>query len=728
MLDRLVNIFKKSTPTVQRFAERKFALILEEQENDLHQREAEVKDLTLKNTLLQLEVTQLRSFMNSCTETMDALCNEVQRDFLSLYFLREEKKHLENMKAQMAGVDGFNKVVEFYDNMRNLLQFLEAFAGIKIRDTQNNNNAFLNSASVQELENLQNATDTKSMHDKMQSLVNAIVDLSDEMSGKATVPTLYVRSELDKIMKRVQEIVGDVFKIKDVFKSSLRQKRKLESEVLSMLHSFQEMRRLEREVKEKQSHIAELNKQGQMMKKKTKHHRKHLEQIQLNVEQKKIQSREIQSILERHISSADQRLHSLLNLLPDLNENHTVNRSDTDLTFGDSSDTSRLGTPAITERMATMTPLNKQRVSSLNLEMETLPSNQTPRSTKVTFSSTCANADQGVTLTKLQPQGKVSKAVTPRLKQGLLKQRSNVNTPSLRKGLKTPNDGAKLKSIDPASARTINKSPSSNVNLATKSDTAQNVADKKKSAQDDIDKWVSEQNKSGRTQAIQRKLALYQAQSDKTKEKELEKEETIRNTLAKSDQQMLNLETRKPPPVQQKSESPTAVTPQPLTQPFQTTSDRNVPIPTDINWNTIPPNHQTTIQELGSSRPNSASRSGSHNSSSSASVRSKRSCNSTEDNPVVVKKIVELDTTMEVPPARRPRPSRHGTLIDSDRGMASVATINAESVNLPSASQTQLRQSYSQMFNSHADMSHVKKQENRQPLPTKQIMIRLPSQ
>jgi hypothetical protein len=42
-MENFVSIFKKNTPAVQRFAERKFELILQEQEQDLRQRETEVR-------------------------------------------------------------------------------------------------------------------------------------------------------------------------------------------------------------------------------------------------------------------------------------------------------------------------------------------------------------------------------------------------------------------------------------------------------------------------------------------------------------------------------------------------------------------------------------------------------------------------------------------------------------------------------------------------------------
>ncbi len=56
-LEKFVSIFRRSTPHVQRFAERKFEMLLKEQEEDLQIKEQEVKELDNQNLLLSLEVS-----------------------------------------------------------------------------------------------------------------------------------------------------------------------------------------------------------------------------------------------------------------------------------------------------------------------------------------------------------------------------------------------------------------------------------------------------------------------------------------------------------------------------------------------------------------------------------------------------------------------------------------------------------------------------------------------
>ena len=44
---------------------------------------------------------------------------------------------------------------------------------------------------------------------------------------------------MTQLLHTFEEITQDVFKIRDTFKRTLREKRKLEGEVLSLLHNFQ---------------------------------------------------------------------------------------------------------------------------------------------------------------------------------------------------------------------------------------------------------------------------------------------------------------------------------------------------------------------------------------------------------------------------------------------------------------------------------------------------------
>ena len=93
-----------------------------------------MRELEGKNMMLQLEVSQLRSFLNTCYESSESVAGEVQRELLSASFLREEKKHLENLKFSVQGVQGFEKVVGFYSTMQALLGYLEQHTGHQVKD------------------------------------------------------------------------------------------------------------------------------------------------------------------------------------------------------------------------------------------------------------------------------------------------------------------------------------------------------------------------------------------------------------------------------------------------------------------------------------------------------------------------------------------------------------------------------------------------------------------
>ena len=68
------------------------------------------------------------SNFSSSSQTADSLATEVQRTFVSKTFLREERKHVENMKQNFS-MDGFEKAASFYDNMLSIMEFINQFAG-----------------------------------------------------------------------------------------------------------------------------------------------------------------------------------------------------------------------------------------------------------------------------------------------------------------------------------------------------------------------------------------------------------------------------------------------------------------------------------------------------------------------------------------------------------------------------------------------------------------------
>lgn len=79
LMERYVNIFKRSVPSAQRFIERKFEMILEEQDRELREKESEVNRLDSDNTRMSMELSQLRSFTSCCVDTADRLSCELDK-------------------------------------------------------------------------------------------------------------------------------------------------------------------------------------------------------------------------------------------------------------------------------------------------------------------------------------------------------------------------------------------------------------------------------------------------------------------------------------------------------------------------------------------------------------------------------------------------------------------------------------------------------------------------
>ena len=70
-------------------------------------------------------------FFSSSSQTTESLATEVQRTFVSKSFLREDRKHVEDMKQNFT-MEGFEKASEFCTNMMHIMEFIDKFAGPNI--------------------------------------------------------------------------------------------------------------------------------------------------------------------------------------------------------------------------------------------------------------------------------------------------------------------------------------------------------------------------------------------------------------------------------------------------------------------------------------------------------------------------------------------------------------------------------------------------------------------
>ena len=67
-------------------------------------------------------------FISTSSQITESLATELQRTFVSKTFLREERKHVENMKQNFS-VDGFENAASFYDDMLSIMEYIDRFAG-----------------------------------------------------------------------------------------------------------------------------------------------------------------------------------------------------------------------------------------------------------------------------------------------------------------------------------------------------------------------------------------------------------------------------------------------------------------------------------------------------------------------------------------------------------------------------------------------------------------------
>ena len=74
-------------------------------------KEEELKELQNQNMFLQLEVTQLRSHLNTCYETSENIAQELQNRHVSRVFVREETAHLRNLKQQVNDIQGQHRKI-----------------------------------------------------------------------------------------------------------------------------------------------------------------------------------------------------------------------------------------------------------------------------------------------------------------------------------------------------------------------------------------------------------------------------------------------------------------------------------------------------------------------------------------------------------------------------------------------------------------------------------------
>ena len=320
--DRLMRTYKKSLPNVQRFFETKLEVNLQEQETEFQEKEKEITELEQQTETLEAKINESKQWFGDCVVRTSTLGSELQRTYVLKSALREERKSLENLTEKASSDDKHEELVsKFCDGMHSIIDYIETAEQRREQLEHKLNCGDDDDDDCGQIGKF--GTNGKTITSKVQGVVDLITAVMEKTVGpeaKEIDMEQDIRLELEKTVYRLREIIKDLSYVKRIFLTTLRKKEDLSQETLSLVHNFREIRRLEKEMTEKQGHIQELKTRGQTIKNKSKRHKRYLEQIQEEIGQKEKQLTEVCDHLQKQVSSADQRVHFILSLLPDSGE------------------------------------------------------------------------------------------------------------------------------------------------------------------------------------------------------------------------------------------------------------------------------------------------------------------------------------------------------------------------------------------------------------------------
>lgn len=316
--------FKKSIPNIQRFFETKLEVNLQDQEMEFQEKEKEIDDLQEQVKSLEEDILETKSWFKKAVEMCTNLGNELKRPYISRSMLREERKYLEEFYDKAVETEMHEKLIsDFRDGMHVILDYV-AMAEDRAAQLEHTINC------GEENENNQsNCMGSSGM--TITAKVQSVMDLVANVMEKAVVVVKPeeendVRNELEKSIGKLKDIIKDLRHVKQIFLLTLRKKEDLSQETLSLVNNFREIRRLEQELNEQEKHVQDLKKRGQTIKIKSKKHKRQQEQIQESIDQKEKTLTELHDSLQKQVSSADQRVHFILSLLPDCVEGEEDNK------------------------------------------------------------------------------------------------------------------------------------------------------------------------------------------------------------------------------------------------------------------------------------------------------------------------------------------------------------------------------------------------------------------
>ena len=173
----------------------------------------------------------MSSFLSSFVEVSSTISAEVQQTPPSKHFLNEELKQLQKLRKQVENSSGNEQACEFYKNLAVIVKYIEEHADLIIQAGIKNSKA--GSRRAKSSIKLEVGKDV-SLLEKMGNLVSSVSGFIDDLEHYPSVPTDMIRTELQKVHSHAKNMSDDV----TLVQSKLKQKRKVEMEILSLLHNL----------------------------------------------------------------------------------------------------------------------------------------------------------------------------------------------------------------------------------------------------------------------------------------------------------------------------------------------------------------------------------------------------------------------------------------------------------------------------------------------------------
>ncbi len=233
-MDKIVDMFKKSIPRIQRFLERKFDLDLKEQDNVFQEKEVELTELEEKSKRIESKYITLRNFLKKVTERTEALAAEVSRDYISRSFLREEKKITQDLHLSAKGTDFYDIGKRVQCSLITIVEYLQATTALKLKQRKSAKGERGDDSTTF-------GKNGVAVTARIEKMSDGIKDFIEKIATCESVPSDTVRGELDFMLSRFQEILDDMFYIREVFIATLQRKEELTDETLSLIHNYREV-------------------------------------------------------------------------------------------------------------------------------------------------------------------------------------------------------------------------------------------------------------------------------------------------------------------------------------------------------------------------------------------------------------------------------------------------------------------------------------------------------